>query len=79
MKYPVGNMVIPYEVENLRFVNVPGVRQGMEDTVGIEGEVLSVPQVYFFFNFFPESMTAKACPGGQPILFLFIELNPYFS
>jgi hypothetical protein len=53
MKHPVGNMVIPYEVENLRFINVPGVSQGMKYPVGIEGKVLSVPQVYFFFNFFP--------------------------
>jgi hypothetical protein len=53
MKYPVGNMVIPYKVENLSFINVPGVSEGMKDPVSIEGKVLSVAQVYFFFNFFP--------------------------
>jgi hypothetical protein len=47
MQNPVGYMIIGNEGKDLGFVDIPGVGTGVEDPVGIEGELLAIPDFLF--------------------------------
>jgi hypothetical protein len=72
MQNPVGNMVIADHVENLGFVNVPGISPGMEDPISINRK--SLPMAGLHICLPPDSVPAQRCKAGEKFLLLCIKL-----
>jgi hypothetical protein len=70
----VGNMIILNEIENLGLVNIPGIGQGVEDSVCVERKVLPMPFQYHFFLLSPQGLSAWTGPGCQHSFLSNIEL-----
>ena len=50
MQSPVGDMVVGHQAEDLGLVNITGVGPGVEDPVGVEGKILSIPMPVLLFS-----------------------------
>ena len=72
MQNPVGYVVIADHVENLGFINVPGIGPGMEDAVGINGKGLPVAGLSICLASYP--IFAQCCKVGKEISLLCIKL-----
>lgn len=50
MQYPVGDVVVFNQAEYLGFVYVPGICLGVQNTVGIKGELLAISLSVFLLS-----------------------------
>jgi len=65
VKHTVCDVIVFDQVEDLSFVDVSGVSQGVENAVRVEGEILSMAQKDFFLFPPPDGMTAQAGARGE--------------
>jgi len=72
MQNPMGDVVIADHVENLGFVNIPGIRPGMENPVGINRKGLPVAGLRICLP--PDSVPAQRRKAGKEILLFCIKL-----
>ena len=75
MQDPVGDMVIAYHIENLGFINVSGIRPGMENPVSIDGKGL--PMAGLRISVPSDPVPAQRRKAGKEIFLLCIKLLFY--
>ena len=71
MQNPMGNVVVVDQGENLGFVDVTGVRAGMEYPVGINGKGESVSGQGFMVA--AKTVAAQGCQWGETFYFPLFE------
>jgi hypothetical protein len=76
MEYPMGDVIVLDQVEDLGLVDVARIGERVEDPVRVEGKALPVTQADLFFLVPPNRCTAQACAGGEPVFFGFIQAKP---
>ena len=75
MEHSVGNVVILDQVENLRFIDVSGVGQGVKNPVRIQREILPVAGENHFLVRPSNGMTAQAGKRGEALFLFSVELG----
>jgi hypothetical protein len=74
MKYPMGDMVMFNQIKDLGLVYITGVGQGVEDTVRIQGEMLSMTGGRIFIRFSPDGLGTFTGPWRQQIFLILVQL-----
>jgi len=65
MQNPVCDMIIAHQIENLSFVNIAHIGQGMQDPIRICGKGLTVRDTVIWFRAAPDSILAEGCHRGK--------------
>ena len=71
MQYAVCNMIVGNETKNLCFVNIAGIGTGMDNTISIKCESLTVAGSFFVLT--ADGRSTAGSRGGKPLFFLFIK------
>jgi hypothetical protein len=76
MKNPVGDVIVPDEIENLGLVDVSAICEGMKDPIAIQRKVLPVAGADLFLRFSPERLPARTRPRGHVLCFRKVQSVP---